>query len=131
MILDAHGWPQWDVWILPFYLFAALVALKNRWFWCGCLLALGAMFKGQLLFVVPFFVLLATMPKTMGECVPHAGGVHGNRSANSFTMASANDRGLGRVLAAVAGATVSWSSCGIRSHTKARGSPELPGAPPL
>ena len=57
MILDAHGWPQWDAWILPFYLFAALVALKNRWFWCGCLLALGAMFKGQLLFVAPFFVL--------------------------------------------------------------------------
>src|SRR5215470_3005903 len=57
MILDAHGWPQWDVWILPFYLFAALAALKNRWFWCGCLLALGAMFKGQLLFVAPFFVL--------------------------------------------------------------------------
>jgi len=26
MILDAHGWPQWDVWILPFYLFAALAA---------------------------------------------------------------------------------------------------------
>src|SRR5438876_1033989 len=37
MILDAHGWPQWDVWILPFYLFAALAALKNRWFVCGCL----------------------------------------------------------------------------------------------
>jgi hypothetical protein len=57
MILDAHGWPQWDVWILPFYLFAALAALKNRWFLSGCLLATGAMFKGQLLFVVPFFVL--------------------------------------------------------------------------
>jgi hypothetical protein len=57
MIFDAHGWPQWDVWILPFYLFAALAALKNRWFWCGCLLALGAMLKGQLLFVAPFFVL--------------------------------------------------------------------------
>jgi hypothetical protein len=56
MIFDAHGWPQWDVWILPFYLFAALCALKNRWFWCGCLLALGAMFKGQLLFVAPFFM---------------------------------------------------------------------------
>jgi hypothetical protein len=56
MILDAHGWPQWDVWILPFYLFAALAALKNRWFICGCLFAAGAMFKGQLLFVVPFFV---------------------------------------------------------------------------
>ncbi len=57
MILDAHGWPQWDVWILPFYLFAALAALRNRWFLCGCLLAAGAMFKGQLLFVAPFFVL--------------------------------------------------------------------------
>jgi hypothetical protein len=57
MILDAHGWPQWDVWILPFYLFAAIAALKKRWFLCGCLLALGAMFKGQLLFVTPFFVL--------------------------------------------------------------------------
>jgi hypothetical protein len=57
MILDAHGWPQWDVWILPFYLFAAFAALKHRWFWCGCLLALGAMLKGQLLFVAPFFLL--------------------------------------------------------------------------
>jgi Glycosyltransferase family 87 len=56
MILDAHGWPQWDVWILPFFLFAALAALRNRWFCCGCLLAAGAMLKGQLLFVTPFFV---------------------------------------------------------------------------
>lgn len=55
LILDAHAWPQWDVWILPFYIFAALAALKRRWFWCGALLALGAMFKGQLLFVAPFF----------------------------------------------------------------------------
>src|SRR5262245_39509311 len=57
MILDAHGWPQWDAWILPFYLFAALAALRGRCFLCGCLLAAGAMFKGQLLFVTPFFVL--------------------------------------------------------------------------
>jgi hypothetical protein len=57
MILNAHGWPQWDVWILPFYLFAALAASTNRWFLCGCLLAAGAMLKGQLLLVAPFFVL--------------------------------------------------------------------------
>jgi hypothetical protein len=56
LILDAHAWPQWDVWILPFYLFAALAALTRRWFWCGCLLAVGGMLKGQLLFVAPFFV---------------------------------------------------------------------------
>src|SRR5215469_5754277 len=57
MIFDAHCWPQWDVWILPFYLFAALATFKDRWVLCGCLLATGAMFKGQLLFVTPFFVL--------------------------------------------------------------------------
>lgn len=56
LILDAHAWPQWDVWILPFYLFAALAALTRRWFWCGCLLAAGGMLKGQLLFVAPFFL---------------------------------------------------------------------------
>lgn len=56
MILDGHGWPQWDARILPFYLFAALAVLKNRWFTCGCLLAAGSMFKGQLLLVAPFFV---------------------------------------------------------------------------
>src|SRR6476620_1506138 len=42
------------------------------------------------------FCPLATMAKTMGECAPHASRVHGNRSANSFTMAFANDRGLVR-----------------------------------
>jgi hypothetical protein len=63
MILDAHGWPQWDVWILPFYLFAALAALRDRWFWCGCLLAVGAMLKGQLLFVAPFFVFWPLLQK--------------------------------------------------------------------
>src|SRR5918996_3624529 len=57
MILDAHGWPQWDAWVLPFFLFAALAASTRRWFWCGCLLAAGAMFKGQLLLVAPFFLL--------------------------------------------------------------------------
>jgi hypothetical protein len=56
LILDAHAWPQWDSWILPFYIFAALAALNRRWFGCGCLLALGAMLKGQLLFVAPFFL---------------------------------------------------------------------------
>jgi hypothetical protein len=69
MILDAHGWPQWDVWILPFYLFAALAALRTRWFWCGCLLAAGAMLKGQLLFVAPFFLLWPLWQKKWGDAL--------------------------------------------------------------
>ncbi len=63
MILDSHGWPQWDARILPFYLFAALAILKNRWFACGCLLAAGSMFKGQLLLVAPFFLLWPLLQK--------------------------------------------------------------------
>jgi hypothetical protein len=57
VILEAYGWPQWDVWVLPFFLLAALAASTDRWIWCGCILALGGMFKGQLLLVVPFFIL--------------------------------------------------------------------------
>ncbi len=67
LILDAHAWPQWDVWILPFYLFAALAALNRRWFACGCLLALGGMLKGQLLFVAPFFILWPLWQKRWGR----------------------------------------------------------------
>ena len=57
MILDAHGWPQWDVWILPFYLFAALAALKNPLVLVRMFAWIGAMLKGPLVLVTPFFVL--------------------------------------------------------------------------
>jgi hypothetical protein len=57
VIVEAYGWPQWDVWVLPFFFLAALAASRNRWFWCGCALAIGGMFKGQLLLVAPFFIL--------------------------------------------------------------------------
>lgn len=66
LILDAHAWPQWDVWIMPFYLFAALSTVNNRWLCCGCLLAAGSMFKGQLLMVTPFFVMWPLWEKQWG-----------------------------------------------------------------
>lgn len=74
MILDAHGWPQWDVWILPFFIFAALAASTRRWFWCGCLLAAGAMFKGQLLMVVPFFLFWPLWQRRWGRALRFAAG---------------------------------------------------------
>ncbi|HEY1770542.1 MAG TPA: hypothetical protein VGG02_09850 [Chthoniobacterales bacterium] len=67
MILDAHAWPQWDAWILPFYIFATIAALTRRWFWCGCLLAVGGMFKGQLLLVAPFFLFWPLWQKRWGS----------------------------------------------------------------
>ena len=67
LILDTHAWPQWDAWILPFYIFAALAALGRRWFCCGCLLAFGGLLKGQLLFVAPFFVFWPLWQKRWGR----------------------------------------------------------------
>ena len=75
MILDAHGWPQWDAWILPFYLFAALAASTKRWCCCGCLLAAGTMFKGQLFFVVPFFVFWPLWQKRWDRALQLAAGL--------------------------------------------------------
>jgi hypothetical protein len=49
--------PQWDAWVLPFYLGASLLALKRRWLACGLCLGLGMMFKGQILATMAIFVL--------------------------------------------------------------------------
>lgn len=54
--VSGFGRPTWDVWILPFYLAAALGMLRRQWFLAGVLLAIGAMFKGQQLAVLPFFL---------------------------------------------------------------------------
>lgn len=57
VIVDAHVFPQWDVWLLPFFVFGVLLASLDRWFFAGVLVAVGSMFKGQLLLVAPLFVL--------------------------------------------------------------------------
>ena len=57
VMVDGYGWPQWDIWCVPFYIWAAWAASTNRWFATGVLLLIGAMFKAQLMMVAP--VLLA------------------------------------------------------------------------
>ena len=94
MILDTHGWPQWDVWILPFYLFAVFAALKKRWFLCGCLLAAGAMLKGQLLLVVPFFVLWPLWQKRWTARCDCSRGLLDDGPC-SFAVAFAHSNGVG------------------------------------
>ena len=56
-ILDSFGWPQWDVWLPPFFLVAAVFVTLNWWAAAGFVLGLGCMFKGQLLFVAPVLML--------------------------------------------------------------------------
>lgn len=61
LLLNAHVFPQWDVWLLPFFVFGALGASVGGlgWLLCGILLAVGAMFKGQILLVAPVLVVWA------------------------------------------------------------------------
>ena len=57
LLIDSHAWPQWDVWILPIFLFAALLASLNWWMLAGVLLGMGCMFKGQMLLAGPILIL--------------------------------------------------------------------------
>lgn len=64
-LIDAHAFPQWDIWLLPFFLAAAYAASCNAWLSAGVLLALGAMLKGQELIAAPIFpvwALLSPLP---------------------------------------------------------------------
>jgi hypothetical protein len=57
VIWDAHCWPQWDVWLFPFFLGALLLACRDWWFAAGVLIAIGAFLKGQILIAAPMFIL--------------------------------------------------------------------------
>ncbi len=57
MIISAHGWPSWDSWVVPFFLWAVLLCCWDYWFLAGLVLGIGAMFKGQQLFVAAMFIL--------------------------------------------------------------------------
>ena len=57
LVSNAHAWPQWDSWVLPFFLWAVLLASLDWWFCAGAAIAAGAMFKGQVLFGAPLLLL--------------------------------------------------------------------------
>jgi hypothetical protein len=57
LILIGFGWPQWDGWVLPFFLIAAVLASINWWLLAGVMLGVGCMFKGQLLLIAPVLLL--------------------------------------------------------------------------
>ncbi|MDP9175435.1 MAG: hypothetical protein M3O30_16455 [Planctomycetota bacterium] len=56
-ILGAHGTPQTEVWILPFFLGAVLLISLDRWTAAGIVLGIGCMFRAELLFAVPMLLL--------------------------------------------------------------------------
>jgi hypothetical protein len=56
-IVDSHAWPQWDVWILPVFILAALLASLEWWVCAGMILGIGCMMKGQILLGGPILLL--------------------------------------------------------------------------
>ena len=59
LLQNAHSWPQWDVWLAPFFIWAAVCMVLNVPILAGALLIVGSMMKGQLLLVLPMFALWA------------------------------------------------------------------------
>jgi hypothetical protein len=57
LLFDAHVFPQWEVWLLPFFFFAAWLASRNWWLTAGLLIPFGMMMKGQLSIVLLLFIL--------------------------------------------------------------------------
>jgi hypothetical protein len=60
-ILDSHGWPQWDMWCMPFLVWATVCASTGAWFLAGVLIVMGAMLKGQILLIAPVFLIWALL----------------------------------------------------------------------
>jgi hypothetical protein len=50
-------WPQWDSWVLPFYLLAAWLGLQRRWLLAGLCVGVGMLFKGQVVCTAAVFAL--------------------------------------------------------------------------
>ncbi len=66
LILNAHAWPQWDAWALPFFLWALWMVSVGRFGPAGFIIAVGAMFKGQVLIVAPVLVLIPLLRGQIG-----------------------------------------------------------------
>ncbi len=68
-IFSSFGRPTWDVWVIPFYIWAVFFASRNNWFIAGLLVGVGAMLKGQQLVIAPFFVLWPIFSLRFGAAI--------------------------------------------------------------
>ncbi|HVT91129.1 MAG TPA: hypothetical protein VHD56_19910 [Tepidisphaeraceae bacterium] len=57
VIWDGTCFPQWDIWLAPFFLGALLLSCIEWWFAAGVCIATGAFLKGQILLVAPIFLV--------------------------------------------------------------------------
>lgn len=57
VILNSHGWPQWDSWLIAFFAGAVLFSSVNRWGFAGACIGVGCLLKGQILVAAPVLPL--------------------------------------------------------------------------
>lgn len=57
ILLSTHGWPTWDMWVIPFFVWATYLASAEMWLLAGFCIAVGTMFKGQQLFIAAIFII--------------------------------------------------------------------------
>jgi hypothetical protein len=69
MLVDGHSWPQWDCWLLPPFLLAALLASLNCWLTAGLVVGAGIMFKGQFLIGAPVLIVWPIAAGRIGAAI--------------------------------------------------------------
>ncbi|HTL30486.1 MAG TPA: hypothetical protein VL282_14745 [Tepidisphaeraceae bacterium] len=74
ILLEAHAWPQWDVWLVPLYLAAMLYASAEWFFAAGVCVAIGALLNAHMLLVAPIFVLWPIFAGRFGPALRVLGG---------------------------------------------------------
>jgi len=69
MILSAHGWVQWDAWVVPWYLCGCVLASLDWWFVAGMAVAVGVNFKGQMFPITPIFIIWPLVQGRVGAAL--------------------------------------------------------------
>ncbi len=69
ILLESHIWPQWDLWIVPFYLLAVFLCSTGWWYCAGLSLGVGVMMKGQLFFGLPVLLMWPLFDAKPGNAV--------------------------------------------------------------
>ncbi len=138
ILSNAHTWPQWDVWLLPGYIWAAYFASRGWWFSGGVAIALACVFKGQILIVAPVLLLWAMFQGRLGAMLRAGIGfacamalmmaiwLYGGRAHGQWL--------LGTALAAMAVLTfIAWRNRQARRSRRCTGvvndAPDAPDAP--
>jgi hypothetical protein len=68
-LVDGHIYPQWDVWLVPFFILAALLASLDLWLFAGVVLGIETMFKGQMLVAGPILLAWPILSARFGAAI--------------------------------------------------------------